>query len=271
MIDESRFDDGIELPPHLTDAPESEPEPILIDAQPEPEQTETPPAVEIVQADDLADEIAPETPPEPGEEPHLFGTSPSFVVSPTTGYSGGSLSITATGTSTAWTSGTTFNVAGGSGATITGTSVNAGAQTATFTLAAGTVAGTLTIGDSTDAATATVTISTPSFTVKLPPVNATTRRQMFLVLSGTHTNWTTATRWTCSGGTSSVLQQWYGGAGLYSLVINTGHGATTLTLSNSTDDSTATVTIVNAHKHRRGSASDGPVLDLPMYLGRRED
>jgi hypothetical protein len=195
--------------------------------------------------------------------------SASFTLSPTTGHSGGVLSITATGTSTSWTSGaigTAFGVSGGSGASITGTSVNAGAQTATFSLNVGSVAGTLTITDTTDAATATVTVSTPSVTKALPPKIARDRDQLGVTVTGTSTNWSTATRFSCSGGTSSVLSQRIISATQAYLVINTGHGATTLTITNSTDDSSFTISVAKSYKHRRGGrpARKGAALDFPL-------
>lgn len=96
--------------------------------------------------------------------------TPTFTVSPTTATAGTNEAITATGTYTAWTSSTTFAVAGGSGASISGLTVSS-ATSASFTLHPGSVAGTLTISDSTDTATATITASAAPVTPVYPAVN----------------------------------------------------------------------------------------------------
>lgn len=93
---------------------------------------------------------------------YTYAATPAMTASPATATTNTSESVTVTGTNTAWTSGTTFSVAGGTGASISGLSVNVGAQTATFTLNPGSAAATLTISDNTDSATTTIAVSTPS-------------------------------------------------------------------------------------------------------------
>ncbi len=135
----------------------------------------------------------------------------TFTVSPTTAVPGTPETITATGSGTSWTSGTTFSVSGGSGASISGTSVNAGAHTATFTLQPAIAAGTLTISDSTDSATATETELTPTYTVT--PTTATTGVNETITATGSDTSWTSGTTFSVSGGT---------GASVSGISVNTG-------------------------------------------------
>jgi titin len=90
--------------------------------------------------------------------------APSFTCSPSTSTNAQSVTYTLTGSSTSWTGGTTFNISGITGASITSQSVNTGAQTASVTvLLDNTHTGTLTFADSTDSATATsaVTLAVP--------------------------------------------------------------------------------------------------------------
>jgi len=64
--------------------------------------------------------------------------------------------ITLKGYGTAWTSGTTFSISGGTGVSISSQSVNVGAQTASLSIVGGSALGTLTITDNTDGYSCTV-------------------------------------------------------------------------------------------------------------------
>lgn len=80
-----------------------------------------------------------------------------IVLSPTFVTINSSVAMTATGAGTSWVNGTTtFSVSGGSGASISGLSINNSTQVASFTLNTGTQAGLLTITDSSDSLSATV-------------------------------------------------------------------------------------------------------------------
>jgi lysophospholipase L1-like esterase len=83
---------------------------------------------------------------------------PSTSIKPAAFAISRAMAVTVTGSGTSWTSGTTFSVSGGV-ATISGLTVNAGSQTATFTLNPGPSTGTLTISNSTDASTCTVSVA----------------------------------------------------------------------------------------------------------------
>lgn len=88
----------------------------------------------------------------------IFQSVPSIYQ----GVTGGIYVMTMTGIGTSWTSGTTFNVTGGTGAGISGLSVNAGTQVASFTLVSGSTPAALIIGNSSDSTTATITIVAPA-------------------------------------------------------------------------------------------------------------
>lgn len=80
--------------------------------------------------------------------------SPAALVANTTGYT-----VSLVGTGTSWTSGTTFSVAGLTGAAVTAkTFIDATHYTLTMTSSTVNQSGTLTITDSTDAAQATVSV-----------------------------------------------------------------------------------------------------------------
>jgi lysophospholipase L1-like esterase len=94
-----------------------------------------------------------------GPDIAIFSTSPSSIVQNSTGNS-----ITLTGINTLWTAGTpgtpTFQLSGGTGASITAQTINS-ATSATLTISAGSATGTLTITDPTYDSTATITVTAP--------------------------------------------------------------------------------------------------------------
>ncbi len=98
-----------------------------------------------------------------------YAPGPVMTLAPANAVTGTAGSIAVTGTRTAWTSATTFWVAGGTGAAISGVVVNVGAQTVTLNLDPGSAPGTLTIADSTDGATAVVAVAVPpDFSLSCP-------------------------------------------------------------------------------------------------------
>jgi hypothetical protein len=186
----------------------------------------------------------------------------TFSVSPTTGYSGAKLAVTATGSSTSWLSGTVFSVTGGTGATISGTVVNTGAQTATFTLYVGTAAGTLTIADDADAATATIAISAPSFVIS--PTSGPYAQNPSILATGTHTSWTSSTTFGANG-TGSVVMVSVDAPTIARFRLYSGNSATSVTVSNSADDATAAFTAAaNAFIEQRGRGRLKARLDFPL-------
>jgi hypothetical protein len=88
---------------------------------------------------------------------------PTFALAPSTGLNNASTNTTATGSNTAWTSGTIFSISGVSDASILTNSINTVAQTASLTVITGAGIGTATVSDSTDSATAgfTITLTPP--------------------------------------------------------------------------------------------------------------
>lgn len=80
--------------------------------------------------------------------------APLSALSLNFGANGTTTTVTVTGTNTAWTSGTTFSVAGGTAASVVTNSINVGAQTASITITAGSAVATLTVSNGTDAGTA---------------------------------------------------------------------------------------------------------------------
>ena len=92
--------------------------------------------------------------------------SPAAVYASSTGNT-----ITLTGYGTSWVSGTTtFSLSGGTGASITATTVT-GTTAATITVSAGTAPGTLTISDSTDAYTTAITVVAAPVTIPVTNAN----------------------------------------------------------------------------------------------------
>ena len=91
--------------------------------------------------------------------PSLTAATASFAISPTSGNTGTTPTITATGTNTLWThetASTLFTLSGGTGASISLTSVTSDTA-ATFTLTVGSAPGTLTITDAPTGDTASLT------------------------------------------------------------------------------------------------------------------
>lgn len=121
---------------------------------------------------------------------------PSIYSATTSGNVSTSQSMTLYGIGTAWTSSTTFSVAGGTGASISGLSVNTTTQVATFTLTNGSAAGTLTISNNTDAATLTFTAINPAVTISA--LTLTENDPAGIGFS-----------WTKSGGTGTVTSSVY--------------------------------------------------------------
>ena len=143
------------------------------------------------------------------------GVAASFTTVPSSVVASSSTSVTVTGTNTAWTSGTTFSATNG---TISGLSVNVGAQTATFTLLSTGAAGTpIVVSDSTDSATASIGV-----TAVVIPV---TDSHLFCSPYNTNSNGTGAmgtgftgngTAWNVKAGSTSVTSDcsgWYGKTG----------------------------------------------------------
>jgi hypothetical protein len=144
------------------------------------------------------------------------------------------MTVTATGTGTAWVAGTTFSVHAGSpaGAAVVGgsTTVNVAAQTATFEVTTGAGTGTLTITDSKDAATATLAIDAPA--VSVSPSAGFQNVATAITLTGTHTLWTQEMASTLFSVSSGSISN----------VTVTADGTATATL---TPDSSASITITD--------------------------
>jgi hypothetical protein len=85
--------------------------------------------------------------------------APSFTLSPSSSSTSSTTTVTATGSLTAWTSGTTFSGSGLAGSSVATNSVNVGAQTANLTITTGSTAGNLTVSNNTDGANANFTVT----------------------------------------------------------------------------------------------------------------
>jgi len=185
---------------------------------------------------------------------------PSFALSPASGSSGGTYTVTATGTGTAWDASVTFSVSGGAGSpAISGLDVTGIAgQVAVFTLFVGTAAATLTISDSEDADTATFAVATPAVATGVAKSKILTRQQLNLQLVGALSTFLSSTTWSVSGGNATIVSQRYVSPSQFYLHVFTGTAAGTLTFTNTTDDSTFTV-IVNKAVRRRKWGAAGPL------------
>jgi lysophospholipase L1-like esterase len=98
-------------------------------------------------------------------------TGLGMSLAPSSGNTSQAISVTATGVSTSWVSGTTtFSVSGGTGTSISGLTISS-TTSATFTLHTGSSAATLTISDSSDSATANFTVTLPPTTINVNDTN----------------------------------------------------------------------------------------------------
>jgi hypothetical protein len=181
---------------------------------------------------------------------YLNGTPvPGFTVSPSTipAHHANNITLTLTGTNTAWTSGTVFTLPAFTGLTKVGQTINVGAQTATLTVTTGTGTGTGNITDSTDAATAALTIATATLTIS--PNSGNTSTTPTLTLTGTNTLWTTETAaglFSAAGsgctaqsiGTPTVTSNTAATA-----TLTTGSSACTITVTDTSTLATATFTV----------------------------
>jgi hypothetical protein len=189
-----------------------------------------------------------------------YGDVPGIIVGPNTASVSTNETITLTGLGTSWTSGTTFSISGGSGATLNGgtsgvtpTSFNLANQTATFTLAPGSTAATLTISDSVDAYTGTVTVSGPPVNIS-PTSTARIESPGFWVnASGGRT-----------GGTSR--QTWRVGSWVkYYWSTTSGSPTCTLNMSNPTSASEITIAVNGVQTDGIAVPSSGGI-NLSSYL-----
>ena len=168
-------------------------------------------------------------------------SSLSFSVSPTTIYANDSIgtTLTLTGTGTNW-SGTPFSISGVSGATITSQTVNS-ARSATITLTTTSGTGTLAISDGVRNATNTVTVAADSFTISPTTIPANHSGNITLTLSGLGTSWS-SNIFTLSGlaGVTKVSQT-INSATSATVVLSTGSGTGTLSISDGAISNTTTV------------------------------
>ena len=183
----------------------------------------------------------------------------SFTLGTSSANPGTTLQIKATGSSTSWLQNTNFQFTGGTGATLTTQSVDAVNQIAWLSLYTGTASGTLTIFENVDgpSVNAAFTVNaSPSFTLSCSsaPVNQT----VTITATGLAENWTGGTTISLSGGTGASIVSGYtvnNTAVPQTIVftLKTGTAAGTLTITESTNSTTAafTVTTSNFTKYTR--------------------
>jgi hypothetical protein len=132
----------------------------------------------------------------------------SFTVSPATipAHHSGNITLTLTGTSTSWVSGTTvFTLPSITGLTKVSQSITSGTA-ATIVCTTGATTGSGNITDNTDSATAALTVSTA--TLAISPTSGGISTPRSIALTGTNTLWsseTASTLFTVSGGTSPSI------------------------------------------------------------------
>ena len=125
----------------------------------------------------------------------------TFTILPVSATVNQSVLLTFTGTATAWTSATVFTASAG---VLSSIEVDAANQTATALFAAPSNAQVVTFSDGAGSAgTTPVTVSAGTFAVS--PASATINQSQAITLTGSGTQWTTATTFTPSAGTLSAL------------------------------------------------------------------
>ncbi len=109
-----------------------------------------------------------------------------------------------------------------------------------------------------------------SLSVACNRTRPTTNQQVVLTITGTDTAWDATTRPTIAAlnSTCGILSYTIDTVNqVITAVVNTGHGATTLTVGDSADAATDTLTVTAARKHRRGRARlDVPLRPMPVRM-----
>jgi hypothetical protein len=171
----------------------------------------------------------------------VAGIAPGFAnVSPGTVYANGTTLLTLVGLQTNWVGGTTtFSVSGVAGASVVGQSITA-ATHATVTVQAGSAAGPAVLSDG--GHTTGIRVAPDSFTAAPAGIPSNHPGNLTLALTGLGTNWTAGTAFTVSGvaGVAKVSQS-VASATSATLVVTTGSGAGTLTISDGALTATASV------------------------------
>ncbi len=184
----------------------------------------------------------------------------------------GHLTLTLSGSGTAWSGGTTFTLSGVSGVALVGQSVTS-ATSATLTITTGTGTGTLTISDGSESAT--VAVGTPALAVSPTWVAATT--PYTISFAGSNTAWsqeTASTLFSVSGvsGTSlSSTTVTSNTAATATLSLPSSSGGT-LTVTDNSTGRTATMTVAAVgvgSLHVTGPVSVGPSSPTSELFGAK--
>jgi hypothetical protein len=157
------------------------------------------------------------------------------------------LTISVSGANNSFDGSTTFSVSPSDNGTSVGSPVILGADSATFLLNSGSVARTLTISNNTNPATATITVN-PEPTMNVSPTEVSAGDvNTTITVTGTYNGFDGSTTFTATPANNGTLADTPNvtGANAATFLLDAGSLGRVLTISNSTNTATATISVNN--------------------------